>query len=166
MSRFSTQAPIGAAIAALGVFAITTNDAPKLVILNESPSLPRGLYVRAMNQAEVRGAIVAVTQPIAARTYLAGLRMPDDVPLLKRVAATTGDAVCASADAVTLPDRTLRVRGHDRLGTSLPVWRGCRRLAADEVFVVGDTANSFDSRYFGPIPRTNVEGVFQELVTW
>jgi type IV secretory pathway protease TraF len=92
--------------------------------------------------------------------------MPADVPLLKRVAAVGGDAACANGAGVRLPDRTLPVRPHDRLGVALPTWRGCERLAADQVFVVGDTANSFDSRYFGPVSRRQLKGVFRELLTW
>lgn len=164
MSRFST--PLGAAIVALSALAITAVHTPKLVILNESQSLPRGLYVRAVDQAADRGAIVAVAQPVPARSYLAGLRMPADVPLLKRVAAVGGDIACATGGEVRLPDRTLAVQPHDRLGAALPIWRGCKRLAADQVFVVGDTANSFDSRYFGPVSHRQVEGVFRELITW
>ena len=166
MSRLGAVALVGATVASLGVLGLATAHAPKLVVLNESPSLARGLYVRAPSQAAVRGAVVAIAQPGNARAYLAGLRMPVDVPLLKRVVATAGDSACAAAGRVQLPDRILQVRARDRFGAALPVWRGCRRLAAGEVFVVGDTPNSFDSRYFGPVPHGAVEGVFRRLVTW
>jgi conjugative transfer signal peptidase TraF len=157
---------LGLPAAALCLLTLSGTQVPKLVVLNESPSLPRGLYVRAMNQVANRGAIVAVAQPDSARAYLAGLGMPAGVPLLKRVAAVGGDVACAAGGAVHLPDRTLRVQAHDRLGSALPAWRSCERLPAGQVFVVGDTANSFDSRYFGPVSRQQVDGVFKELVTW
>lgn len=166
MNSLSALAMLGLPAAALGLLAASATQMPKLVVLNESPSLPRGLYVRAMDQVVNRGAIVAVAQPDRARAYLAGLGMPAGVPLLKRVAAMGGDVACAAGGAVHLPDRVLPVQSHDRLGATLPVWRSCERLPADDVFVVGDSANSFDSRYFGPVSRQQVDGVFRELVTW
>lgn len=166
MNRLGSVVLVGGAVAGLGALGLATARAPKLVVLNESSSLPRGLYVRALSQVAVRGAVVAVAQPGNARAYLAGLRMPLDVPLLKRVAATAGDTACAKAGHVDLPHGSLQVHDRDRLGAVLPVWRGCRHLAAGEVFVVGDTPNSFDSRYFGPVPHDGVEGVFRGLVTW
>jgi conjugative transfer signal peptidase TraF len=166
MSSLSALATLGLPAVALGLLAASATQMPKLVVLNESPSLPRGLYVRAMDQVPSRGAIVAVAPPDGAQAYLAGLGMPAGVPLLKRVAAVGGDVACAAGGAVALRDRTLPVQSHDRLGAALPVWRSCERLPANEVFVVGDTANSFDSRYFGPVSRQRVEGVFKELVTW
>jgi len=39
-------------------------------------------------------------------------------------------------------------------------------LRTDELFVLGDTPGSFDSRYFGPIRRAQVEGVYRETLTW
>jgi type IV secretory pathway protease TraF len=155
----------GAGIA--GLMAVTlAARAPKLVLVNESPSLPRGLYARTLQGRVVRGAIVAIRQPAVARPYLASLGMPGQVRLIKRVGAASGDVVCASPGVLTLPGRILVVRGHDRFGAALPVWRGCRRLRADELFLLGDTANSFDSRYFGPAPRAQVEGVFREVAAW
>jgi type IV secretory pathway protease TraF len=155
----------GAAIAGLAAMTLAAR-APKLVLVNESPSLPRGLYARALRGEVVRGAIVAIPQPVVARPYLASLGFPEQVRLLKRVGAASGDAVCASPGVLTLPGRILVVRDHDRFGAALPVWRGCRRLATDELFLLGDTANSFDSRYFGPAPRAQVEGVFRKVAAW
>lgn len=54
----------------------------------------------------------------------------------------------------------------DRRGASLPAWRGCRTLAADELLLLGDTATSFDGRYFGPVRRAEVEGIYREVLQW
>jgi type IV secretory pathway protease TraF len=163
--RTSPTALAGAGIAGLIAMTLAAR-APKLVLVNESPSLPKGLYARVPRGGVVRGAIVAIPQPVVARPYLASLGMPAEVRLIKRVGAASGDEVCASPGALTLRGRILVVRDHDRFGATLPVWRGCRRLGADELFLLGDTANSFDSRYFGPAPRGQVEGVFREVAAW
>ena len=60
----------------------------------------------------------------------------------------------------------LRVRGRDRAGLPLPEWSGCRRLDTGELFLLGDTETSFDSRYFGPVRVEQLQGVYREGVRW
>lgn len=140
--------------------------APAFALINESPSLPRGLYVRRLGAEPRRGEIVALPQPAVAQPYLRGLGMPSEVLLIKRVGAVQGDEVCASGGRVTTPGRVVAVGRRDGRGVRLPVWRGCRRLARDELFLLGDTPSSFDSRYFGPVRRADVAGVYGEMLTW
>jgi len=168
MRRIEARAVVApaAALGGLIALALAARAAPTLALVNQSPSLPEGLYLRAASDAPGRGAVVAVRQPALARAYLAKLGMPADVRLLKRVAAVAGDDVCASPGAVQVGGRRLPVRERDRLGTALPIWRGCRRLAKGELFLVGDTPASFDSRYFGPVAAAQVEGVFRKVVRW
>lgn len=140
-------------------------DTTALALVNESPSLPRGLYLRIGTEIE-RGAVVAIAQPTEVRVYLSRLGMPSDVLLLKRVAAVGGDLVCAGFGTVRTPGRQVRTLDRDRQGAALPAWRECRRLARDEVFLLGDTPGSFDSRYFGPVLREEAKGVYREVLTW
>ena len=52
-----------------------------------------------------------------------------------------------------------QARERDGRGRPLPVWQGCRVLAAGEIFVMNwQSADSFDGRYFGPIPSSAVIG--------
>lgn len=152
-----------AGLLALGGVA-TPGPAPLLV--NESPSLPRGLYVRAAGAPTDRGAVVALRQPPEVRPYLARLGMPAEVRLIKRVAATGGDTVCSDGRWLIAPMRMVRIHARDRAGAALPAWRGCRRLGPDERLLLGDTPASLDSRYFGPVSRDRIEGVYRELLTW
>ncbi len=156
-------API--AVAALGAVVGIGMDAPALALVNESPSLPRGLYLRT-GAAIDHGSVVAIVQPRAARAYLSRQGMPSDVLLLKRVAAVEGDRVCAGFGTVRTPGRQVRMLDRDRQGVALPAWRECRRLARDEIFLLGDTPGSFDSRYFGPVLREEAKGVYREVLTW
>ena len=156
-------APIsGVAFAAVATIGL---EGPALVLINESPSLPRGLYLRTGPPIE-RGAVVAIAQPAAARAYLMRLGMPGDVLLLKRVAAVEGDRVCAWPGTVRMPGREVRRLDRDRQGKALPAWRECRLMARDELFLLGDTPGSFDSRYFGAVRRAEAKGVYQEVLTW
>ena len=83
--------------------------------------------------------------------------------ILKEIAAGQGDVVCTQAGALTINGRwRAPVLERDPRGRQLPQWRGCRALAKDEFFVFSDRIpNSFDSRYYGPVKRAQIVGVFQ-----
>ena len=155
---FGVVAPLVAGV----VMAATTSRTP-LVLQNVTPSLPLGLYVRS--PAPVRaGAIVALRQPAVARPYLIGLGFPREALLIKRVVATAGDPICSRPGSlVRAGQRVFPRRDRDGAGRPLPAWHGCRELAFDELMVAGDTPGSFDSRYFGPVRRGDIVGVFARL---
>jgi conjugative transfer signal peptidase TraF len=163
-SRRSAIALALAGCAALA--ALATNPLHPLVLLNTTPSEPPGLY--AAMPAPIRvGAIVAFKAPAAAFPY-ADLRLGylHRTPMLKAVAAGPGDRVCAATGRLVIngQDRAPIV-AKDREGRALPRWNGCRRLGPDELFVFSARVpNSFDSRYFGPVAKDAVVGVFQ-LIT-
>ena len=73
------------------VLAVAAHAVPHPFLINESPSLPRGLYVRSADQTVRAGAVVAVFPPAAGRAYLADLGWPEGLPLLKRVSAVGGE---------------------------------------------------------------------------
>lgn len=157
---------VEAALFGLSALAFASQAAPRLAMVNETRSLPRGLYLRAPRASLGRGAVVALAPPPEAAAYLRGLGMPERSRLLKRVAAVGGDPVCARAGRVSAAGRAAPVRDHDRRGVALPAWRGCGPLAPDQLFLLGDSPDSFDSRYFGPVDKGAIEGVFRESVTW
>ena len=138
---------------------------PPLLLVNESHSVPSGLYRRAASSPH-RGDLVALRQPPAARSYLRRLGAPPGMRLLKRVAARGGDPVCAQGAGLSWPGGAARRLARDRRGARLPQWTGCRPLAGDELLLLGDTPDSFDSRYFGPVPRAAVDGVYVEILRW
>jgi conjugative transfer signal peptidase TraF len=154
------------AVIGLATLGVIARASPPIALVNESPSIPRGLYLRSFDQTPRSGVVVAVNPPPAARRYLTSLGMPARVPLLKRVAALRGDRVCRTGDALRWSGRTAIALPKDRRGSPLPAWSGCRRLAGDELLVMGDTPTSFDSRYFGPVRRPDVAGIYMEALRW
>jgi type IV secretory pathway protease TraF len=109
------------------------------------------------------GRLVAFEAPAAAFPYADGrLGYLRHTTLLKAVAAGAGDEVCTLTGRLRINGRDRApIASHDGLGVALPHWSGCRRLAANELFVFSDRVpNSFDSRYFGPLDRAAVVGVY------
>uniref|UniRef100_UPI0025BD2A68 S26 family signal peptidase n=1 Tax=Brevundimonas sp. TaxID=1871086 RepID=UPI0025BD2A68 len=143
-------AVLGVTVFTISCVGLLLDHVPALALVNESPSLPKGVYVRQPGETPDRDAIVAVPQPKAVQPYLSRLGMPAEILLIKRVAAVGGETVCRHGDEITTPGRVVRAMTRDRRGMALPTWTGCRRLASNELFLLGDTASSLDSRYFGP----------------
>lgn len=120
--------------------------------------MPVGFYLRAEGEI-TRGAIVTVrardVAPSEAKAR--GFDGPRD-RFLKRVAALGGDLVCSDGGK-------LRINGviaATRTDASAPLlWRGCRTLSENEILLLGDSADSFDGRYWGPIARDEVEGLWR-----
>lgn len=137
-------------------------------ILNETPSMAKGSYMRVGDVADLkRGDIIAMPMNGAAQNYLVKkLGYPKNTMLIKRVAGLSGDLVCRRHSVVTINKRTLVVAPSDRQGIPLPAWVGCRTLSTNEVFLLGDHPASFDSRYFGPVSQGALAGIYRAAVTW
>jgi conjugative transfer signal peptidase TraF len=140
--------------------------------INETASVPIGIWrVEKSDHGLRRGDIVSICPPAtlafqlaAKRAYLAkggcasGLQ-----PLLKPVAAVSGDVVAAGETGITVNGEALqhtRARPVDRKGRALPPFpAGTYTVQSGEVWVLAKKDGSFDSRYFGPVPASGIEGV-------
>lgn len=151
------------ALAVIAAVVLTARVEPVL-IFNSSPSVPTGFYLRT-NTPPSPGVFVTVRAAAVAPAYAHARRFADpNDRFIKRVAAAAGVTVCAHGDMVTIGStHSLRRAAHDSVGRALPRWSGCRRLAAGEVFLLGDTADSFDSRYWGPASTSVIDGVWTPL---
>ena len=138
---------------------------PKL-IWNASASVPVGLYsVRPAGVLHVTE-LVVIRPPEPLASFLADRGyLPKGVPLLKHVLALPGQTVCRT-------DRTITVDGivmgealeRDRRGRTLPVWQGCRAVPTGEIFLMNwQSEDSLDSRYFGSLPATAIDGQAEPL---
>lgn len=167
-ARTNPRTVIGLGAVGIGLiaFAAFADPTPQLA-WNASASAPLGLY-RVVSGAPRRGDLLLVRAPESI-TRLAAERgyLPLNVPLVKRVAALSGDDVCAFDETVVVNGRAVADRlKADRAGRPLPWWSDCRELASDELFLLmDDVSGSFDSRYFGPVSRANVIGRLVPLWT-
>ena len=132
-----------------------------LVIYNASASAPVGFYRVLPADPLRRGDFVLARTPASVRRLAAERHyLPATVPLVKRVAALSGDTVCAVNHVITIDGRPVADQlAADRLGRPLPAWTGCRTLGPGEIFLLmSGVPDSFDGRYFGPIPASAVIG--------
>lgn len=134
--------------------------APKL-IWNASASAPVGLY--SVQTAADLGVtdLVAVEPPEPLASFLGEREyLPRGVPLMKRIAALPGQTVCRNGSNVSIDSIAMgEALARDRRGRELPVWQGCRTVATGEIFLMNwDVQDSFDGRYFGPIPKDSIVG--------
>lgn len=138
------------------------------LLWNASASAPVGLYlIQPDDHFEVPDLVaVAPPSPLAHMLDQRGY-LPLGVPLLKRIAALPGQQVCRRDRAVTVDGIAIaEAREQDSAGRALPVWRGCRRIADGEVFLLNwQHPDSLDGRYFGPLPRNAVIGRANPLFT-
>jgi len=133
----------------------------RILIWNATASVPTGLYHIGGTTGLQVGERVAIDPPPRLRDYLATRDyLPTGIPLLKEVAARPGDTVCRQGLAITINGaRAGLARAADSIGRVLPVWQGCRTIAAGQIFVMNRRASgSFDGRYFGPIARDHLLG--------
>ncbi len=140
---------------------------PPRLIWNVTASAPLGLYRVTTDRAPVVGEWAAVTPPphlaawLAARGYA-----PRGVLLIKQVAAMAPQQVCRVGAQIRIDGAPVACAlERDHAGRRLPRWRGCRRLAADEVFLLNTDPQSLDSRYFGPLPASAVVGQVRAIWT-
>lgn len=153
-----------AGIAAIGLVAAASAISLDVMLYNGTPSMPVGLYLRASGEVE-RGAIVTVRAVDVAPGYAATRNFTDPGDrFLKHVVGMAGDVVCASGAEITLNGaRVAERQARDSAGRALPAWSGCVTLDGDHIFLLGDTPDSFDCRYWGPIPLEKIEGVWHKL---
>lgn len=154
---------LAAGASALALLLVAVVRGKDWVLYNDSPSVPVGFYLRSNAEPGV-GAFVTVRARDVASAYAAQRGFTDDGDrFIKRIAAGEGEEVCARGDAVTVGGRTTARAVRDSAGRALPRWEGCHILHRREFFLLGDTSDSFDSRYFGIVQSDQIEGVWRPL---
>ena len=141
-------------------FSSAAHPMPRL-LWNASASVPIGLYAVHPAGRLTAGELLVVRPPAALAQFMAARRyLALGVPLIKHVAALPGQIVCRSGRKITV-DCIAEAEALDRdaRGRKLPVWQACRKIQSGEVFLMNaGVPDSFDSRYFGPVPDSTIIG--------
>lgn len=144
--------------------------------INTTKSLPLGLY-QVTDQVH-KGGYVSACVPLDAPTMRMAIErhyFPDGTcpggvaPLLKHVAAVPGDTVTLTAEAVIINGQALantKTIYQDRYGARLePVARGTFTVPPDTYWLIAnENRGSYDSRYFGPVPKAAIEHAMRPVL--
>ena len=141
-------------------------------------SLPWGIY-RRTHEPIARGRLVhfCLPEPLARyaleREYISTGFCPGAVQeLVKSVAALAGDEVEITAAGVLVNGALIPhtpVYDTDSRGRTHQLWRPAGRFVVPDghVFVLSPFhPRSWDSRYFGPLPLSDIRGTVREVWTW
>ena len=175
------QSPAGWAISLLALMFGAGTLALSLVAswaglrLNDSPSMPIGLYVRTSSESSASLVVFCPADPFARLSLERGYRSrgncPDGAePLAKPIAARPADVVELSAKGMAVKGRLLpntAPLATDTAGRPLPHWPFGRYVVAPGTLWVASSYNtrSFDSRYFGPVKASQVREHVRPLLT-
>lgn len=139
------------------------------IVLNTSPSIPLGLYYATDDEPAV-GQLIELRLTANTRSLFPGVPIcaRRNAVILKPIAAGPGDYVDTTCDSLRINgQRVAPIHTTDSNGCPLHVWRANRKLGPDEFLVYsGRVPNSFDSRYFGPVLRSQIITVRTPLWTW
>jgi conjugative transfer signal peptidase TraF len=139
----------------------TIGAASPRYIWNVSNSVPAGLYRLHPAGKLTVTELVAVQPPEPLATFLdLNGYLPMGIPMLKRVLALPGQTVCRNGLTIAVDGIDVgQAHERDGRGRPLPIWHGCQTIADGDVFVMNwQSADSLDSRYFGPLPASAVIG--------
>ncbi|MFN0190975.1 MAG: S26 family signal peptidase [Aestuariivirga sp.] len=139
-------------------------DPLPVLVWNASDSVSKGLYWVENRAPMIRE--IAVLKPPSWASAIADQSgyLPKNGWLLKPVAASDG-TVCRFGNDVFLDGFVMaKALKQDKSGRSLPVWKDCKQLRENEVFVISWHRDSFDSRYFGPVSTRLIIGTAKPLI--
>ena len=142
--------------------------------INTSPSLPMGLYIITAD-ADADLVEFCPVEPFATLSIVRGYRSPGTcgdgtAPLLKPIAATSGDVVEVSSFGLSVNGALLpntAPLATDTKGRHLEAWPSGRYVVAPGTIWVASFyhSRSFDSRYFGPVATAAIRHRLKAFLT-
>jgi signal peptidase I len=117
----------------------------RVFFVNHTESMPRGIYVKnVQNNIELRDIIVFYNNDFKGN-------------LIKYVAAISPSEVCFGEEgSLSVDGFAVAQINIEKYQKKAPTESKCQRLKSDEIFVLGDHPDSYDSRYFGSIKKSDV----------
>jgi conjugative transfer signal peptidase TraF len=161
--KTSGRMTVVAMLAGVALMLVSAAGVHTLIVWNATASALLGFYlVLPAGQGPLpTGELVLVRlDASAAQLYARRGYLPRGVPLLKRIAAVSGQLICEQAGKLSIDGRHVAdALPADGRGRPLIPWQGCRRLQDGEIFLlVADIPASLDGRYLGPTPIRSVLG--------
>jgi signal peptidase I len=117
----------------------------KSIFINRTTSMPLGIYLKQAHEGIKKEDIIVFNVNVF------------DGNLIKNVAAIFPGEFCIDenaffwVDGIPLAQKNIEKYPDNNLNQSI-----CQMLKPDELLVLGDHPDSYDSRYFGPIKKSDV----------
>lgn len=138
----------------VGLFILAVNHMGQIFFLNLTPSMPTGIYLKTSNQEIKIGDIIIFNTEFYKNK------------LIKYVAARGGDEFCIDdGGALWVNGEFIAQKNIYKFNFIKEEKAICQKLRNDELLVLGEHPDSFDSRYFGPIKFSNVSAKIRLLIT-
>ena len=143
--------------------------------LNSSPSMPLGIWIghKAAAHDYAVGDIVLVCPALteAQRVYLKPGTCANGLePMLKPIAAGAGDRVETGPTGITINGHSLpNTAPLTRNGRGDPIQAypfGTQVVRPAEVWLIVPRPDSFDSRYIGPVPVSDIVSLAAPVLVW
>ena len=145
-------------------------EMPKMIYFNVTTSLPQGFYLRIPCKECRRGDYIVYEPSEEVKTLIIENGWGDGKrDFLKKVGATAGERY--SVDAETLKFEIEgkyigQVYETDNNGNDLPKIRGEHEVPKGYVLPIATSARSFDGRYSGAIPKSQIKARVVPILTW
>lgn len=131
----------------------------KVFYINRTDSAPKGIYMVSLNQKLHYGDYVIVSLPVD----MPLLQVPKGFLLLKQVRGFPGDVYCVSEEAMEIHGESYTIYRQE----GLPQLKaGERTIPEDEIILLNERELSFDSRYLGPIEKSQIVTKVELLVAY
>lgn len=147
--KYPLKTIITCTIAAIVILTIATLMGGKVLFQNVSPSAPEGIYIAGINQEIQSGDFVVVALP----ADIPALGAAKGYPMIKKVRGWPGDTYSIEDDGLHFNGRIYRI--YHRPGLS-QLEKGTYTVPENHILFLNDPDISFDSRYLGPIKKTQV----------
>lgn len=137
----------------------------RTILINVTPSMPRGVWSHHAFTSSSR--MVTLTPPPLALEWECAR---EDQLLLKHLWAKEGEVICMEEHAFYKALHPMHVRHatmfNQRGEVTHLAWQGCKAIPKAHIFVLGQHVSSCDSRFFGPVPVSSVQGSVTPLLVW
>jgi len=160
----------GFSISSYFIHQFRVSDEYRIIYLNDTPSLPRGIYLRIPNLTSLSDGMYVVFTPNEETVELGTERgwLKEDTYFLKKVGAVSGESF--SIDPATHQffangKYVGQIQETDSQKRSLPKLYGTFVVPDGEFLPVGEHPLSFDGRYTGTVPLQNIHARVIPLFT-
>jgi signal peptidase I len=138
------------------------------VVIQPTESMPKGIYRILPPEYIHKGDIVVFEFPRSVVHMKSRMWVPSECGLLmKHVQGVLNDQITVTTDSLYINEVYFgEVKTHDRQGLPLKIFKGRHVIKKDFYFVASHHRNSFDSRYFGLIARSTIQGIAKPILTF